>query len=57
MTDDAAPATIADANGPENDGGSSVALWAGLLVGVALLAALCVVLALVGWRVGPAPAV
>ena len=56
MTDDTLPASIADANRPESDGVSSGALWVGLLVGVALLAALCVVLALVGWRVGAAPA-
>ena len=56
MTDDTLPASIADANRPESDGVSSGALWVGLLVGVALLAALCVGLALVGWRVGAAPA-
>ena len=56
MTDDLTLASTPDANSPEGDGGTAVALWVGLLVGVALLAALCVVLALVGWRVGAAPA-
>lgn len=44
------------ADRPESGATSPVALWVALLVGVALLAALCVGLALVGWRAGIAPA-
>ena len=56
MTDDLTLESAPDANNPEDDGGTAVALWVGLLVGVALLAALCVILAMVGWRVGAVPA-